>query len=150
MDVDKSRKGVLESKSIFGQPYMRAPDAEDTARLMQMGEAIKGVPGYAWMHRLHALEVEKLPPSMARAVHWALSLSKIILEVIASHDLWMWHAYFGLPGSHNGINILQRSLLFTRLAVDDAPPVNFEVITTPLGTILQMAYILHGPHLSRQ
>jgi hypothetical protein len=25
----------------------------------------------------------------------------IILEAVASHDLWIWHAFFGLPGSLN-------------------------------------------------
>jgi hypothetical protein len=31
----------------------------------------------------------------------------IILEVVASKDLWIWHAFFCLPGSHNDINVLQ-------------------------------------------
>ena len=51
----------------------------------------------------------------------------IILDAVASQDLWIWHAYFGLPGSHNDLNVLQRSHLFARLAAGDAPPVNFEV-----------------------
>jgi hypothetical protein len=29
--------------------------------------------------------------------------STIILEVVASKDLWIWHAFFCLPGSHNDI-----------------------------------------------
>jgi len=32
----------------------------------------KGVPGHAWMHRLHALAMEELPRGMAWAIHWAL------------------------------------------------------------------------------
>jgi len=32
-----------------------------------------------------------------------------------------------LPGSHNDLNVLQRSHLFARLAAGDVPPVNFEV-----------------------
>jgi hypothetical protein len=51
----------------------------------------------------------------------------IILEAVASHDLWIWHAYFGMPGSCNNINVLHRSPLFARLAAGEAPPVNFEV-----------------------
>ena len=30
----------------------------------------------------------------------------IILEAVASKDLWIWHAFFGMPGSHNDINVL--------------------------------------------
>ena len=40
----------------------------------------------------------------------------IILEVVASQDLWIWHAFFGLPGSLNDINVLDRSSIFTLLA----------------------------------
>jgi hypothetical protein len=36
----------------------------------------------------------------------------IILEVVASQDLWIWHAFFGLPGSLDDINVLNRSSLF--------------------------------------
>jgi hypothetical protein len=32
--------------------------------------------------------------------------STIILEVVAIEDLRIWHAYFGLPSSHNDINVL--------------------------------------------
>ncbi|XP_021764771.1 uncharacterized protein LOC110729346 isoform X2 [Chenopodium quinoa] len=33
----------------------------------------------------------------------------VILEVVASWDTWIWHAFFGTPGSNNDINVLQRS-----------------------------------------
>ena len=49
----------------------------------------------------------------------------IILEAVASQDLWIWHAFFGLPGSLNDINVLDRSSVFTLLANGLAPPVNY-------------------------
>ena len=49
----------------------------------------------------------------------------IILEVVASQDLWIWHAFFGLPGSLNDINVLDRSPVFTLLANGHAPLVNY-------------------------
>jgi hypothetical protein len=51
----------------------------------------------------------------------------IILEAVASKDLWIWHAFFGMPGSHNDINVLQRSPLFARLAEGQAPEVNYTI-----------------------
>ena len=51
----------------------------------------------------------------------------IILEAVASKDLWIWHAFFGMPGSHNDINVLQRSTLFARLAECQAPEVNYTI-----------------------
>ncbi|OWZ04971.1 LOW QUALITY PROTEIN: hypothetical protein PHMEG_00023030 [Phytophthora megakarya] len=32
----------------------------------------------------------------------------IILEAVASSDLWTWNAFFGMPGSNNVINVLDR------------------------------------------
>ena len=33
----------------------------------------------------------------------------IVLEAVASEDTWIWHAFFGLPGTLNDINVLNRS-----------------------------------------
>ena len=51
----------------------------------------------------------------------------IILEAIASYDLWLWHAYFGLPGSLNDINVLDRSNLFSEWAEGRAPEVEYTI-----------------------
>jgi len=51
----------------------------------------------------------------------------IILEAVASNDLWIWHAFFGMPGSHNDINVLHRSPLFAKLAEGRAPEVNYTI-----------------------
>ena len=36
----------------------------------------------------------------------------IILEAVADYDLWIWHAYFGMPGTNNDINVLKLSNFF--------------------------------------
>lgn len=51
----------------------------------------------------------------------------IILEAVASKDLWIWHSFFGLSGSHNDLNVLSRSPLFCRLITGDAPACNYSV-----------------------
>jgi hypothetical protein len=50
-----------------------------------------------------------------------------ILEAVASHDLWIWHAFVGVPGSHNNINVLQRSPVFRRLCNGESPSCNYTV-----------------------
>ena len=51
----------------------------------------------------------------------------IILEAVASQDLWIWHAFFGLPGSLNDINVLERSPVFATLTEGRAPPINCRI-----------------------
>ena len=51
----------------------------------------------------------------------------IILEAVVSYDLWFWHAFFGMPGSHNDINVLDSSHLFSDLENGRAPPANFTI-----------------------
>ena len=52
----------------------------------------------------------------------------IVLEAVASQDTWIWHAFFGLPGTLNDINILNRSPLFKRLISGDAPACNYKIM----------------------
>ena len=33
----------------------------------------------------------------------------VVLEAVATQDLWIWHSFFGMPGTHNDINVLQCS-----------------------------------------
>ena len=39
----------------------------------------------------------------------------IMLEAVASYDLWIWHAYFGLSSLLNNINMLDQSPVFQHI-----------------------------------
>ncbi|GKC14710.1 hypothetical protein Tco_1011492 [Tanacetum coccineum] len=49
----------------------------------------------------------------------------ILLEAVASQDLWIWHAFFGVAGSNNDINVLYQSPLFNDLKTGRAPEIRF-------------------------
>ncbi|GKB44947.1 zinc finger, CCHC-type containing protein [Tanacetum coccineum] len=51
----------------------------------------------------------------------------IMLEAVADQQLWFWHAYFGVPGSNNDLNVLYGSPLFDDLLADKAPEASFQV-----------------------
>jgi len=53
--------------------------------------------------------------------------STIILKVVASQDLWIWHAFLGMPGSLNDINVLDWSPIFAPLAEGRTAPVNYAI-----------------------
>ena len=48
-----------------------------------------------------------------------------ILQAVVSYDLQIWHAFFGTAGSHNDINVLDRSPLFNNPIEGRTPPVNY-------------------------
>ena len=50
-----------------------------------------------------------------------------MLEVVASHDLWICHAFFGVAGANNNINVLDNSQLFDDMLDDVAPITPYEV-----------------------
>ncbi|GJU35641.1 ALP1-like protein [Tanacetum coccineum] len=49
----------------------------------------------------------------------------ILLEVVVSQDLWIWHVFFGVAGSNNDVNVLRQSIVLTDLKVGKAPEVPF-------------------------
>jgi hypothetical protein len=51
----------------------------------------------------------------------------MILEVVASQDLWIWHAFFVIPDSLNDINVLNRFPLFQSLTSRMATQVEYMV-----------------------
>ncbi|GJX47302.1 ALP1-like protein [Tanacetum coccineum] len=50
-----------------------------------------------------------------------------MLEAVASQDLWIWHAFYGMAGANNDINVLNNSPLFDDLLDDLAPVVPYVV-----------------------
>ncbi|XP_075499190.1 uncharacterized protein LOC142537567 [Primulina tabacum] len=87
---------------VFGDWYLRSPNAEDIERILLIGKQ-------RW------------------AGQYAGRSGKptIILEAVEDYELWIWHAYFGFPGSNNDINVLSKSHLFVNLANGVGPPANY-------------------------
>jgi hypothetical protein len=51
----------------------------------------------------------------------------MILEAIVDQSLWIWHAFFGMPGGNNDINVLDRSPLVVDLLRGEGQDLAFEV-----------------------
>nr|GEU81867.1 protein ALP1-like isoform X1 [Tanacetum cinerariifolium] len=50
----------------------------------------------------------------------------LMLEVVASYNLWIWYAFFGLAGANNVLTILNNYLLFDDILDDIASTVPFK------------------------
>ncbi|GJY73074.1 zinc finger, CCHC-type containing protein [Tanacetum coccineum] len=51
----------------------------------------------------------------------------LMLEAVADQRLWIWHAYFGVPGANNDLNVLYGSPLFYNEIADIAQECPFIV-----------------------
>ncbi|XP_075670255.1 uncharacterized protein LOC142640027 [Castanea sativa] len=111
--------------SIFSEKYLRSPNNNDIARLLAAGQH------HGFPRMLGSID----------CLHWRKNYLRkwkgqyighsrdptIILEIVALYDLWIWHAFFGLLGSYNDINVLERSSVFSELAEGCTPPVNYSI-----------------------
>ncbi|XP_074378083.1 uncharacterized protein LOC141719602 [Apium graveolens] len=68
----------------------------------------------------------------------------IILEVVASYDTWVWHAFFGVPGAQNDINVLGQSPVFDKVIAGDSPTVVFHVLQS------RWAILRHGARMHKR
>ena len=120
--IESLRRFVKAVIAMFGDYYLRSPNNIDIALLLQMGEQ-RGFPGMLWS--IDYWKWRFCPTAWQGMYIDHCHEPTIILEAVASQDHWIWHAFFGLPGSLNDINVLDRSPVFTLLANGDAPPVNY-------------------------
>jgi len=95
-------KAVVE---VFGEEYLRAPNAQDISRLLAINNA-RGFPGMLGSIDCMHWKWEMFPTAWRGAYAGHKDGPTMILEAVASQDLWIWHAFFGLPGSLNDINVL--------------------------------------------
>ncbi|XP_020262989.1 uncharacterized protein LOC109838970 [Asparagus officinalis] len=112
--------------AIFGDEYLRSPTDEDTARLLAIGKQ-RGFPGMLGSIDYMHWRWKNCPVAYHGMYTGHNHTPTIILEAVASYDLWIWHAYFGLPGALNDINVLERSSVFSQLAEGHGPTVNYTV-----------------------
>lgn len=112
--------------AVYSEEYLRSPNEGDIARLLAVGE-MRGFPGMLGSLDCMHWKWKNCPTAWKGMYTGHVHKPTIILEAVASYDLWIWHAFFGLPGSHNDINVLERSPLFAELAQGRAPPVNYNI-----------------------
>ena len=124
--LESLRRFVAAVVEIFRDEYLRHPNEADTTRLLAMGEK-KGFPGMLGSIDCMHWAWKNCPYDKQGQYKGHVEKPTIILEAVASEDLWIWHAFFGMPGSHNDINVLHRSPLFDNLAEGRAPEVKYSV-----------------------
>ncbi|GKE53111.1 ALP1-like protein isoform X1, partial [Tanacetum coccineum] len=118
---------ILKCTSAIRQmAYGTAPDAFD--EYLQIAEQKHGLPGMLGSIDCMHWDWKNCPKALhgqfKRSTH---KYPTLMLEAVADQKLWIWHAYFGVPGANNDLNVLYGSPLFDDEIADIAPECPFVV-----------------------
>ncbi|GKD08296.1 ALP1-like protein [Tanacetum coccineum] len=137
LTLDHFCQAVME---IYGPEFLRKPTVTDVEKLYRHHEEKHGFPGmlgsldctdWEWFGCPYAFKGQYV-----RRDHGSNAF--IFLEAVASQDLWIWHAFFGVTGSNNDVNVLYQSPIFNDLKTGRAPEIPFVAndVTYPSGYYL--------------
>ena len=117
-------EGIIE---CYGAEFYRRPTESDLQRLLAKAEE-RGFPGMLGSIDCMHWQWSNCPVGwQGQFTRGDIKHPTIILEAVASYDRWIWHAFFGVAGSNNDINVLNQSPLFTDAIRGQEPTVRFTV-----------------------
>ncbi|XP_020872053.1 putative nuclease HARBI1 [Arabidopsis lyrata subsp. lyrata] len=117
---------VVAIVDLFGTEYLRRPTTEDLERLLFYGEK-RGFPGMVGSIDCMHWKWKNCPTAWKGMYSRGTEKPTIVLEAVASQDLWIWHAFFGAPGTSNDLNVLAQSPVFNDIIYGRAPQMNYYV-----------------------
>ena len=102
--------------------FIRKPTWSDVQAIYEKHEREHGFSGM--IHSIDCMHWEWKNCPVAWQGQYGSGFKKyptIMLEAVASQDLWIWHAFFGMAGANNDINVLDNSPLFDDILANEAP-----------------------------
>lgn len=124
--LETLKEFVMAVIKVFGKEYLRPPTSEELEGILSINSA-RGFPGMKGSIDCMHWPWSNCPTGLQGMYKGHKGKPTLILEVVATQDLRIWHAYFGLPGLHNDINVLHCSNVFDDLANGRAPSIEFHV-----------------------
>ncbi|GJS18015.1 putative nuclease HARBI1 isoform X2 [Tanacetum coccineum] len=92
---------------LYYDKFLRRPTATDIQKTYELHEEKHGLPGMLGSIDCMHWDWKNCPKSLHG--QFKRSTNKyptLMLEVVADQKLWIWHAYFGVPGANNDLNVL--------------------------------------------
>lgn len=110
--------------ACFGPTYLRPPTVEDFKEILKRYEK------EGWVGCMGCIDVMKwvwknCPMAWRGAYQGKEKVPTIALEAVVDSRLYFWHAFFGVPGANNDINVLDASTLLHSLINGTAPEIKF-------------------------
>nr|XP_043616183.1 protein ALP1-like [Erigeron canadensis] len=117
-------KFCIGIREIYGPTYLRRPTPTDLHRMYNVYEQLLGFSGM-----IGSIDCMDWPWELCPAAWQGTYTSghvgrpSLILQAVASNDLWIWNAYFGQQGLHNDINVFEASPILVEIINGLAPSV---------------------------
>ncbi|CAL2270818.1 unnamed protein product [Prunus armeniaca] len=124
-------------ETLYTKDYLRRPMPRDLQRLLQKAEC-RGFPGMIGSIDCMHWQWKNYPTAWQGEYGNRKGQKSIILEAVAGFDTWVWHAFFGVAGSQNDLNVLGQSPVFNDVLRGEAPKITYEVN----NTVYQTGYYL--------
>nr|GEU84690.1 hypothetical protein [Tanacetum cinerariifolium] len=113
---------------LYMPKYLKKPTSEDVVNIQQKHNNVHGFPGMLESIDCMHWEWKNCPVSwQGQYGSGDKKYPTIMLEAVASQDLWIWHDFYGIAGVNNDINVLDNSPLFDDLLDDLAHVVPYVV-----------------------
>ena len=120
------KKFCLAINGKFGEEYIQQPTVDDLKRITKENER-RGFPGMIGSIDCCHWEWKNCPSGWNGMYVGKEKGPTVVLEAVALYDLWIWHAFFGMPGSHNNINVMDHSPIWQEIAKGRAPVIEFTI-----------------------
>ena len=91
--IESLQRFVSTIVAIYFDEYLRSPNSADIARLLAIGER-RGFPGMLGSIDCMHWRWKNCPTTWKGMYSGHVHEPTIILEAVASYDLWIWHAFF--------------------------------------------------------
>ncbi|CAL8170129.1 unnamed protein product [Prunus armeniaca] len=101
-------------ENLYTREYLRKPTPRDLQRLLQKAEALGFLGLIGNINCMH-WQWKNCPTTWQGDYENRNGQRSIILEVVASFDCWVWHAFFGVAGSQNDLNVFGQSPVFNNV-----------------------------------
>lgn len=114
--------------TIFGPTYRRKPTRQDMDHILAVNEG-RGFLGMLGSLDCMHWEWKNCPTGMrgSHSLRDHGNRPTVVLEAVATRDLWIWHSFFGMAGSNNDLTVLNHSKLFADQTNCWQPPIEYTV-----------------------
>eukprot|EP00918_Siedleckia_nematoides_P086144 GHVU01189648.1.p1 GENE.GHVU01189648.1~~GHVU01189648.1.p1 ORF type:complete len:440 (-),score=40.95 GHVU01189648.1:153-1472(-) len=121
----------------FGEEYLRQPTQQDVEHYMRVNEN-RGFPGMFGSLDCTHWTWKNCPVALQGQYQDRAGDRSVVMEAVTTGDLWIWHAYIGMPGSNNDLNVMDRSPLLADMMSGNMPSATYTVN----GNEYSSAYLL--------